>query len=132
MPAIPVYDLAWNEMKNELVAATFARSLQTFPLDSIMAIDMAVAVENTTFIAPKLDIFPNPATDYININFSNNEPNKKAQLVILDTQGKLVHEQSIEGQGSQSVRINIADLARGMYFAKIKIRHQIISGQFVK
>ena len=132
MPAIPVYDLAWNEMKNELVAATFARSLQTFPLDSIMLIDMAVAVENTTFIAPKLDIFPNPATDYIYVNFSNNEPDKNAQLVILDAQGKLVHEQIIDGQGSHSLGVNIADLARGVYFAKIKIRHQVISGQFVK
>ena len=132
MPAIPVYDLVWNEMKNEVVAATFARSIQSFPLDSIMNDDMAVAVENTMPIVPKLDIFPNPATDYININFSNNEPGKDAQLAVLDTQGKLVHEQRVAGGGNQSVRVDVADLAQGMYFVKIKIRHQVISGQFVK
>jgi len=131
MPAIPVYDLAWNEMKNEIVAATFARSIQTFPLDSIMNVDLAVAVENTTSIAPKLDIFPNPATDYININFSNHEPGKNALIAILDAQGKLIREQTVEGFGSQSVRVDIADLSKGIYFTKIKIRHQIISGQFV-
>jgi len=132
MPAIAVYDLAWNEAKNEVVAATFARSIQTFPLDSIMQIDMAVAVENTTSIAPKLEIFPNPATDYIDISFSNNEPGRTAQIAILDAQGKLVHQQSAEGWGSQSSRIDVADLAKGIYFVKIKIRHQVMSGQFVK
>lgn len=132
MPTIPVYDLAWNEAKNEVVAATFARSIQTFPLDSIMAIDMAVAVENATPIVPKLKIFPNPATDYIDINFSNNEPGKAAQIVVLDAQGKLVHQQTTEGWGSQSTRIDVADFAKGMYFVKIKIRHQVVSGQFVK
>ncbi len=131
MPAIPVYDLAWNEAKNELVAATFARSLQTFPLDSIMEFDMAVSVEDVTSIGPKLEIFPNPATDYINVNFSNNEPNKKAQLVILDVQGRLVHEQTIDGQGNQSIQVDVANLARGAYFVKIKIRHQVVSGQFI-
>ncbi|MEM9821463.1 MAG: dockerin type I domain-containing protein, partial [Bacteroidota bacterium] len=35
LPVIPVYDLALNVENNLLVAATFARSVQSFPLDSI-------------------------------------------------------------------------------------------------
>ncbi len=35
MPVIPVYDMALNEMRNELVAGTFARSILSFPLDSV-------------------------------------------------------------------------------------------------
>ena len=34
-PYVPVYDIDWNVAKNELIAATFGRSLMTYPLDSI-------------------------------------------------------------------------------------------------
>lgn len=35
MPIVNVYDLVWNESKNEVVAATFGRSIMSFPLDSL-------------------------------------------------------------------------------------------------
>ncbi len=34
-PFVPVYDIDWNVIKNELIAATFGRSIMTYPLDSI-------------------------------------------------------------------------------------------------
>jgi photosystem II stability/assembly factor-like uncharacterized protein len=34
-PYVPVYDIDWNVAKNELIAATFGRSIMTYPLDSI-------------------------------------------------------------------------------------------------
>lgn len=131
MPMIKVYDLTWNEAKNELVAATFARSIQSFPIDSLVANDMSVAVENTTLLAPKLNIFPNPATDYIDIQFNNIESNKTAEIVIIDAQGKLVQQTTSDTFGEVSKRINVSNLSKGMYFVKIKIRHQVISGEFI-
>ncbi len=35
MPIVSVYDLEWNEINNEVVAATFGRSIMSFPLDSV-------------------------------------------------------------------------------------------------
>jgi len=134
MPVIKVNDLAWNEAKNEIVAATFARSIQSFPIDSILVGEgvMTVSVENTTLLKPQLDIFPNPATDYINIHFNNIEQGKTARIAIIDAQGKLAYETSSDTFGKVAKRINISDLPKGMYFVKIKMRHQIISGQFIK
>jgi hypothetical protein len=37
MPWIPVYDLVVDPVENRLVAGTFARSIQSFPTDSILA-----------------------------------------------------------------------------------------------
>jgi photosystem II stability/assembly factor-like uncharacterized protein len=37
MPVIPVFDLITNPVRKELVAATFARGIWTFPLDSLFA-----------------------------------------------------------------------------------------------
>jgi photosystem II stability/assembly factor-like uncharacterized protein len=44
MPVIPVFDLEQNPVRNELVAATFARGIWTFPLDSVFLQQPAVLV----------------------------------------------------------------------------------------
>lgn len=44
MPFIPVFDLERNPQRKELIAATYARSLWTFPLDSVFVQQNAVAV----------------------------------------------------------------------------------------
>lgn len=49
MPMIPVYDLEYNVANNEIVAATFARSIQSFSLDNIQ--NDALAVEWLDFSA---------------------------------------------------------------------------------
>ncbi len=36
MPYIPVYDVNWNEKRNELLAATHARGIMTYPIDSLL------------------------------------------------------------------------------------------------
>jgi photosystem II stability/assembly factor-like uncharacterized protein len=47
MPYIPVFDFTHNPVKKELVAATFARGIWTFPLDSIFAQSAPVNVTLT-------------------------------------------------------------------------------------
>lgn len=44
MPYIPVFDLERNPVRNELVAATFARGIWTFPFDSVFVQQAPVAV----------------------------------------------------------------------------------------
>lgn len=134
MPFVPVYDIEWNVAKNELIAATFARGITTFPLDEIgLDYNPNVAVENTTpTIAPKLNVYPNPSSDYINIAFANTETGKDAQLVILDAQGKLVEEKTMVYNLQNETKIPIHHLAAGTYFIKVKIRHGIYQAGFVK
>lgn len=47
MPSVPVYDLAIDEANNRLVAGTFARSIYSFPLDSLPSSASAVSVAGT-------------------------------------------------------------------------------------
>jgi photosystem II stability/assembly factor-like uncharacterized protein len=44
MPIIPVFDLEENPVRKELVAATFARGIWTFPLDSVFSQHQTVSV----------------------------------------------------------------------------------------
>ncbi len=44
MPMVPVYDIAYNDVYNELVVGTHARSIYSFPLDSIGVSNMPLQV----------------------------------------------------------------------------------------
>ncbi|MBL7810126.1 MAG: hypothetical protein JNN28_20055 [Saprospiraceae bacterium] len=54
MPYIPVFDFAHNPVKKELVAATFARGIWTFPLDSIFVQQQPVNVTLSGIVQDEL------------------------------------------------------------------------------
>ena len=143
MPYVPVYDLEWNVAKNELVAGTFARSIMTYSIDSLLTMSPDTVVVNppdTTTVAireiintkSKLKIFPSPATNFIQVEFEKSEPGKTYDLVILDASGKLMHQEKGTQEGKVSQRIDLSNMAAGTYFVKIKFRHTIRTGSFVK
>ena len=135
MPFIPVFDLELNPIKNELIAGTFGRSIMTFNLDQIEIFSDYVPVSTKTaqdFKIERLKIFPNPADDQINIQFSNTEKGKSISLVIFDAKGSLIESMKIEEDGFQDLSVNVEDYVAGQYFVKIKFRHTILSGSFIK
>ena len=79
-----------------------------------------------------LKLFPNPTRDFITVEFSNTEPNKAADIVILNAQGRLVLQKKNTQQGLVQQGIDIGHLAAGTYFVKVKIRHDVRTEQFVK
>jgi photosystem II stability/assembly factor-like uncharacterized protein len=50
MPFIPVFDLEHNPVRKELVAATFARGIWTFPLDSVFVQQNPVSVSLSGYV----------------------------------------------------------------------------------
>ncbi|UCH14184.1 MAG: T9SS type A sorting domain-containing protein [Bacteroidales bacterium] len=71
----------------------------------------ASSVSNT--IAGQLSIYPNPVTDQLNIIGTENLKN----VTILDLTGKNVKQVEVN---KSDVRINVQDLANGIYFLKIQ------------
>lgn len=134
MPIVPVYDLEWNEARNELIAGTFARSIMTFPLDDILGETPVTSTENpsVTIKTNHVKVFPSPASTTITIDFSNHEIGKNAELVILNETGQMVEKRTIKGNGQQQLQLDVRQYVSGLYIIKVKIRHQIITGQFVK
>ena len=135
MPMIPVYDLDWNEFNNELIAGTHGRSLMTFPLDSLGVEPMDSTVVNTRpdpIIANEIKIFPSPATDQITLSFSNIEPGKGYQLVIYDQSGKVLENRTEGYQPEVNMQLDVSQYPAGQYFVKVRNRHRVISGTFVK
>jgi photosystem II stability/assembly factor-like uncharacterized protein len=137
MPYVQVYDMTWNEARNELVAGTFARSIYSYPLDSLFVepadTTIMTSTGNPQFTGEQpVKLYPSPATDWINVEFENTEPGRAYQMVILNANGQLVR--TIEGkqQGSVKERLEISGMAAGWYTVKVKIRHQIKTARFIK
>jgi len=133
MTIVPVYDLVWNEANNELVAATFGRSIQSYDLDPIIDpnIDVATTPTKQETIA-KVQVYPTISKDQITIEYFNIEPNKNSSIAIISNTGQLV--QLIENIPDREVQksIDVSQLPAGQYYVKVKVRHSVRSIGFVK
>jgi len=76
------------------------------------------------------EIFPNPVTDNLTIRATSGNLNIES-VEVIDLIGKIVAEQLIKNQ-NKTVQINVAGLASGMYFLKIKTGDSMYVQQVVK
>ncbi len=72
-----------------------------------------------------LKIFPSPATDFIQIQLSENIK----QVEIIAVSGKVV--KSIKKTASNSVRADIQDLPAGVYFVRVKTADSVVTRKIV-
>lgn len=73
---------------------------------------------------PNVLIYPNPATDYIQISVGNNE---KLSIEIYSQEGRLV----FNGTLNENDRINLKDWKSGIYFAKINLFNSQVISKFI-
>jgi len=111
MPVIQIFDLAYDDTNHILVAGTFARSLMTMELESIVKKYVPI-VGGINFKKIDASVYPNPATDFVNIKFEETIDN--ANLIINDIQGRILFTERLIN--TNSITVNIADFKEGLYF----------------
>ena len=134
---ITVYDLILNEANNELVAGTFARSIMTFPIDSILTMeeeDTTTTSHNELILQKpnRILAYPNPASDFINLEIQNIEPNRPLEVVILNSKGQILYNSGKQTGEIFKTQISVTDWPSGAYIVKSKNRHQVSTKQFIK
>lgn len=84
--------------------------------------------EQTANTQSQLSIYPNPATNHINIrtNGFNN-----ATITILNTMGQTIFSQTLQAT-QNAVSLNISNLASGVYFIKVNGKENMVTQKFVK
>ena len=133
MPFITVYDLVLNEAKNELVAGTFARSIMSYPLDSL-GLDKPIIIsqyEPDYPIKKTLVVTPTLASDYVSIQLGNTEPDRDFEVAIVSSSGQLLYHQKGNGERG-NFQVDISSWVTGIYFVKAKMRHEVVESRFVK
>lgn len=70
------------------------------------------------------EIFPNPATNFVSINYTLTPQVNSASVKVINLLGKVVKETRIE-MGSNKVRLDVSDLSSGVYFYSVVINEEI-------
>jgi len=123
MPIVPVYDIEIDEQNNKLIAGTHARSMMSFPIDSLMVVTGNHEIKKTETLA----LYPNPAVNsvFIEVPGGNELEN---QMMIYDLNGRLIKNQTIRG-GKNEIDLNGLDC--GTYIIRIKGKDLNYSGRLV-
>ncbi|MGB0932697.1 MAG: T9SS type A sorting domain-containing protein [Lishizhenia sp.] len=91
--------------------------------DTILANEVVTASLNEVS-APQLSLYPNPASDFINVKTENPALLKRIEIKAMD--GTTVLEQK------ESEKIPVAHLAAGVYFIHVRYNATTITKKFVK
>ncbi len=110
MPVCPVYDMDWDMLRNRLVAGTHARSIMTFPMDSLLP-DVIAAVPNVDHDL-EVSMYPNPTVDLVRLQV----PAAGASFEIMDLKGSLARKGRIEGF---EATISVATMPAGTYLVRV-------------
>jgi PKD repeat protein len=95
------------------------------------AVPVSVVVSNCTgisnySIANQINIFPNPASDLLNINLGLLSGTKTVELY--DVSGRLVAQKNTDGDAMQ---VELADVSKGTYFVKILNEKNIVAVKMI-
>jgi len=112
--------VARNPVGNEIV-------LNSLLYCSAVGIDKPVASSKSS-----LDVFPNPATDFVTMNF-NPENKSVCSYRIHDVTGRTVAQQDLgQVSGSRSERIDISSFDNGVYFIQLFVDGKSSMQKFTK
>ncbi len=91
---------------------------------SVVCLDCTVGISET-ILDSKISIFPNPATDYLTINFDDIYPER---ITMFNSMGETI---LVKNQLSGNTQINVADYQAGIYFLRIDTKDFSITKRFL-
>ncbi len=79
-----------------------------------------------------MNLFPNPANNYLNVEYTSTDI-ADVQLFVIDMTGKVIQQRIInETIGEQRVQLDINQLSSGFYFVQLVAEDTVMSMKFVK
>lgn len=76
-----------------------------------------------------MNVYPNPASDAITVDFGNEPGNPETQLHVFDVLGNEVH--TATANGAQQIAINTSEWANGMYFIRATRGTSVVTRELV-
>lgn len=124
MPIVPVYDLVINAAQNTLAAGTFARSIMTFPLDSLESGGVSTFTPGST--APLFSVSPTLATDQVRFTMDYLPSRQVAEIVVVDLAGRPRWQQQFRGGHRHESQVNVQDFPAGVYIAYVRSEGRVL------
>ena len=119
MPVCAVYEVEYDTLNHKLLAGTFARSLMSYNVDSMLYVAPKDTTIDTTYIhevtAMIYNVYPNPASSYIKVILKNT--NDQSVVSILNSEGKILNTVPVKNYESE---IDVSEYVEGVYYITIK------------
>lgn len=115
IPMVPVFSLGFNSAKQTLIAGTYARSMFSFPIDSLKLDGSSGTSSASGMVAPALQISPNPASIEALLRVENLGSAQLTEVCIVDLAGKTLLKKVFQGYGKHEETIDLQDFASGVY-----------------
>jgi hypothetical protein len=91
-----------------------------------------VGLKEADINSNEISIYPNPATNILNVSFTNSG-NQSINMTVFNTLGEIVINKNLgKMQGELSYPANISELTGGIYFLKVQIGEKSITKKFIK
>ncbi len=116
MPKVQALSLALNPELRKLVVGTFARSIYSFPLDSLKFGNVSTNAPGAND-TPVLRISPNPMVAEGAILLDRLKPRLTTEITICDLNGRIVWKTQISGAQQQRLPLPAENLPSGVYVA---------------
>jgi photosystem II stability/assembly factor-like uncharacterized protein len=125
MPIVPVYDIEVDYANNKLIAGTHARSMMSFPIDSLILVtDVGERIADRSF-----PVYPNPATERITINLSEYQLTGVTDIAIYDINGRVVKTWQQEGE---KFNLDVSSLPEGKYIVTVNNQDRSYTSRLIK
>ena len=116
-----------NAPKVQLTADLTLRANLNFTLyPTYLALDVTSGIEENNAFSKSIEIFPNPANQYINIH--NGAGQKIESIHIFNMLGETVRLNNVNSS-SENIQINLNDLKSGIYLLEVRSESQNIKRQ---
>jgi hypothetical protein len=89
------------------------------------------AVYETGKVDTRVELFPNPAKDYVHVTLSMDETSKAVSYTIIDGLGRFVSKEVHNNVKNEDFNLNTSKLAAGNYFLVINTDTKALSRKFV-
>lgn len=96
-----------------------------FPSGAITEMACNTASIDQEALDAQLNLYPNPATDFLNINIDAIQ-----QVTITDASGKLVFDANYSNEGE--VELSVSEMQGGMYIVVVTTAHGVVTKRFFK
>ncbi len=102
-------------------------------LDDIRFFDETVDVKDQNLTVASVDIFPNPASSFFNLNLNLPEP-ADVKLSLCSMEGKLLKNNVRQHMmpGKQRLTMDVSDLKPGIYLVCVQVNDNLINQKLIK
>lgn len=121
-------DSVWSKNGTTVTDPTIANNKDCHTVEIIF---WATGVNNVTYEADGFIIYPNPASDNLNIQYDFKQPAKNVSVALRDVIGKVVYFKALGENVTGTIQhnLNTTELPRGMYIAELNFNNQKITSR---